>query len=67
MKVNKAKTTAQRKKIERENWRNEGGTYKEIKLTESAASILITGRKKQGFKKDWEFIDFLLREYNNRL
>jgi len=63
----KAQTAAQRKKLERDNWRKDEGVFKEIKLTKKGLSILVAGREKEGFKYDWEFINFLLKEYNKNL
>ena len=62
-----AQTAAQRKKLERDKWRKDGGAFKEIKLTKEGVSILVAGREKERFKKDWEFINFLLKEYNKCL
>lgn len=67
MTVNKAATAAQRKKIERDNWKADGGVYKEIKFTKEGLESLKLGREKLGFEKDWEFINYLLNEYKNTL
>ena len=47
----KENTSGERKKLERENWKAAGGTFKEIKLTESGSKILAKGRDKENFKK----------------
>ena len=67
MTVKKAVTAAQRKKVERENWKAEGGCRKDIKFTKDGAEILAKGRAKNGLEKDWEFVNYLLDEYNKTL
>lgn len=67
MVANKAVTAARRKKLERENWKAEGGCRKDIKFTKKGAEILAKGRANKGFEKDWEFINYLLEEYNKTL
>lgn len=67
MTANKAATASQRKKIEREKWKAEGGAFKEIKITKEGLESLALGREKLGFEKDWEFINYLLNEYKNTL
>jgi hypothetical protein len=67
MTANKAATASQRKKVERDNWKASGGVFKEIKITKDGAEILAKGRAKNGFEKDWEFINYLLGEYNKSL
>lgn len=59
--------SAQRKRRERESWKQSGGSYKEIKFTQSGLDLLERGKENEGLSYNWEFIDYLLKKYKRKL
>ncbi|THB69841.1 MAG: hypothetical protein D6B28_10655 [Gammaproteobacteria bacterium] len=59
--------SAQRKRRERESWKQSGGSYKEIKFTQAGLDLLEKGKENEGLSYNWEFIDYLLKRYKRKL